>query len=230
LATSNNIIDGSLSPTDFGDVCFNYDKTWFAAHKFAAPTSISELALPKYKGLTVIENPKLSSTGLSFLAATIDVFGSSQWESYWRSLKKNAVKVDNGWEAAYYTDFSGSSGKGTYPIVLSYASSPADEVRSDGQSQTASILDGCFRQTEYAGVLTNAKNPKGAKAIVKYLLGAKFQVTFPQTMYMYPILAGTPIPTAWSNFTQIAPHTYGDRLDFNANRKSWLAKWSAIFE
>jgi thiamine transport system substrate-binding protein len=109
-------------------------------------------------------------------------------------------------------------------------SSPADEVRSDGQSQTASILDGCFRQTEYAGVLTNAKNPKGAKAIVKYLLGAKFQVTFPQTMYMYPILAGTPIPTAWSNFTQIAPHTYGDRLDFNANRKSWLAKWSAIFE
>jgi ABC-type thiamine transport system substrate-binding protein len=49
-------------------------------------------------------------------------------------------------------------------------------------------------------------------------------------MYMYPILAGTPIPTAWSNFTQIAPHTYGDRLDFNANRKSWLAKWSAIFE
>jgi thiamine transport system substrate-binding protein len=230
LATSNNIIDGSLSPTDFGDVCFNYDKTWFEQHKFAAPSSISELTLPKYKGLTVIENPNLSSTGLSFLAATIDVFGSSQWESYWRSLKKNAVKVDNGWEAAYYTDFSGSSGKGTYPIVLSYASSPADEVRSDGQSQTASILDGCFRQTEYAGVLTNAKNPKGAKAIVKYLLGAKFQVTFPQTMYMYPILAGTPIPTAWSNFTQIAPHTYGDRLDFNANRKSWLAKWSAIFE
>jgi thiamine transport system substrate-binding protein len=230
LATSNHIIDGSLSPTDFGDVCFNYDKTWFAQHKFAGPSSISELTLPKYKGLTVIENPNLSSTGLSFLAATVDIFGSSDWESYWRSLKKNAVKVDNGWEAAYYTDFSGSSGKGTYPIVLSYASSPADEVRSNGQSQTASITDGCFRQTEYAGVLKNAKNPKGAKSIVKYLLAARFQSSIPKAMFMYPINAGTPIPTAWSNFTQIATFTYGDKLDLNANRKNWLTKWSAIFE
>jgi thiamine transport system substrate-binding protein len=229
-AMSNHIIDGSLSPTDFGDVCFNYDKTWFAQHKFAAPSSISELTLPKFKGLTVIENPNLSSTGLAFLAATVDIFGNSDWESYWRSLKKNAVKVDNGWEAAYYTDFSGSSGKGSYPIVLSYASSPADEVRSDGQSQTASFTDGCFRQTEYVGVLKNAKNPKGAKAVIKYLLGKKFQSSFPKAMFMYPIVTGTPIPTTWSNFTQIAAHTYGDKLDFNANRKSWLAKWSVIFE
>ena len=230
LATSSSIIDGSLSATDFGDVCFNYDKAWFAKHKFAAPSSISELTLPKYKGLTVLENPNTSSTGLSFLAATVDIFGTSQWEPYWLALKKNAIKVDNGWEAAYYTDFSGSSGKGAYPIVLSYASSPADEVRADGQSQTASIMDGCFRQTEYAGVLKNAKNSAGARAVVKYLLSAKFQASFPATMYMYPIVAGTPIPAAWSSFTQVAPHTYGDKLDLNANRKTWLTKWSAIFE
>lgn len=230
LAASSGIIDGSLSATDFGDVCFNYDKAWFAQHKFAAPSSISELTLPKFKGLTVLENPNTSSTGLSFLAATVDIFGTSGWESYWKNLKKNAVKVDNGWEAAYYTDFSGSSGKGAYPIVLSYASSPADEVRADGQSQTASVLDGCFRQTEYAGVLKNAMNSAGAKAVVKYLLGAKFQASFPQTMYMFPAVAGTAIPDAWKNFTEIAAHTYGDKLDLNANRKSWLAKWSAIFE
>ena len=230
LAKSSHIIEGSLSATDFGDVCFNYDTAWFAKHKFAAPSSISELTMAKYKGLTVLENPNTSSTGLSFLAATVDIFGNSQWEAYWLALKKNAIKVDNGWEAAYYTDFSGSSGKGTYPIVLSYASSPADEVRADGQSQTANILDGCFRQTEYAGVLKNAKNPAGAKAIVKYLLSAKFQASFPAAMYMYPFVAGTPIPSAWSNFAQTAAHTYGDKLDLNANRKTWLTKWSAIFE
>lgn len=230
LATSNHIIDGSLSPTDFGDVCFNYDKSWFTQHKFAAPSSISELTLSKYKGLTVIENPNLSSTGLSFLAATVDIFGSSDWESYWRSLKKNDVKIDNGWDAAYFTDFSGSSGKGSYPIVLSYASSPADEVRGNGESQTASMTDGCFRQTEYAGVLKNARNTKGARAVIKYLLATKFQATFPKAMYMYPMVAGTPIPPAWSNFTLNPSHTYGDKLDFTANRKDWLTKWSAIFE
>ena len=230
LAQNNELIDGSLVPTDFGDVCFNYDKTWFKEHKVAAPTSVTDLTLPKYKGLTVVENPNTSSTGLSFLAASIDKFGDSGWLEYWRSLKANGLKVDNGWEAAYFTDFSGSSGKGKYPIVLSYASSPADEVRADGQSQTASILDGCFRQTEYVGVLKNAKNPEGAAAVIKFLLSAKFQSTFPNSMYMYPIVPNTPIPGSWSKFTQVAEKTYGGNLDFNASRKSWLAAWTEIFD
>ena len=228
LANQNGIIDGALIPTDFGDVCFNYDKFWFAKHKIPAPTSINQLTEPQYKGLSVVENPNLSSTGLSFLAATVGKYGSS-WPNYWQALKTNGVKIDNGWQSAYYTDFSGSSGKGSFPIVLSYGTSPADEIRSNGQSQTSSILDGCFAQTEYVGILKNAKNPAGAKAIIKYLLGPKFQQSFPATMYMFPIIRTTPIPTSWSKFAQIAPTTYGDHLDFAANRKSWLAQWNAIF-
>jgi ABC-type thiamine transport system substrate-binding protein len=46
---------------------------------------------------------------------------------------------------------------------------------------------------------------------------------------MYPQIKGTPIPEQWKKFTQIATRTYGDRLDINANRKSWLAQWTAIF-
>ena len=37
----------------------------------------------------------------------------------------NGVKVDGGWTDAYTVDFSGSSGKGDRPLVVSYASSPA---------------------------------------------------------------------------------------------------------
>jgi thiamine transport system substrate-binding protein len=229
LAKSNGILVGGLTPTDFGDVCFNYDKRWFAAHKVTAPSSVKQLTLPKYKALTVIENPNLSSTGLSFLAASIDLFGANNWKGFWKAMKNNGVKVDSGWEAAYYTDFSGSSGKGKFPIVLSYATSPADEVRADGKSQTVSIMDGCFRQTEYVGVLKGAKNPAGAAAIVKYLTSPKFQATFPTAMYMYPHVNGTPIPASWRKFTRMANVTYGDTLNITANRKSWLAQWSAIF-
>jgi len=229
LATSNNLIDGSLTAIDFGDVCFNYDKLWFANNKIAPPTSVKQLIEPTYKNLTVISNPNTSSPGLSFLAASIEIFGESGWQSYWKSLKKNDVKVSAGWEDAYFVEFSGSSGKGAYPIVLSYASSPADEVRADGQSQTASIMDGCFRQTEYAGVLKNAKNPLGAAAVVKYLLGSKFQSSLPQAMYMYPIVKNTPIPEKWNKFATLATRTYGDTLKIDANRKSWLTQWSAIF-
>jgi thiamine transport system substrate-binding protein len=207
----------------------NYDKSWFAAKGVSVPTSIDQLTQPAYKGLTVVENPNTSSTGLSFLVATVDKFGEAGWANYWRSLKANGVKVDAGWEDAYYTDFSGSSGKGAYPIVLSYASSPAYEVRANGESGTASILDGCFRQTEYAGVLANAKNPAGAKLFVEFVLGDKFQATIPETMYMYPISAKAALPADWAKWAQVADKPLGTKLDINANRKSWLAAWSAIF-
>ena len=229
LALSNHLIDGSLKAIDFGDVSFNYDKLWFANHKIVPPTSVKQLIDPIYKGLTVIENPNTSSTGLSFLAASVQLFGKTGWQSYWKSLKANGVKITAGWEDAYYVDFSGSSGKGAYPIVLSYASSPADEVRANGQSQTASIMDGFFRQTEYAGVLKSAKNPMGATAVIKYLLGPKFQRALPQAMYMYPIAKNTAIPENWKKFTTLAKRTYGDTLNINANRKTWLTQWSAIF-
>ncbi len=229
LATSNELIDGSLTAINFGDVCFNYDKFWFAKQKIAPPTSVKQLIEPTYKGLTVITNPNTSSPGLSFLAASIEIFGESDWQSYWKSLQKNGVKVSSGWEDAYFVDFSGSSGKGAYPIVLSYASSPAAEVRADGQPQTASIMDGCFRQTEYAGILKSAKNPLGAAAVVKYLLSSKFQSALPAAMYMYPIVKDTPLPEKWEKFATLATRTYGDTLNIEINRKLWLTQWSAIF-
>jgi thiamine transport system substrate-binding protein len=229
-ATDAGIIDGKLSPTDFGDVCLNYDQGWFAHRGIVVPQTVSDLTKPLYKNLTVVENPNTSSTGLAFLAASIDKFGASGWQTYWKQLKSNGVKVTDGWETAYYTDFSGSSGRGQYPIVLSYAASPADEVDDDGISRTAVIDDGCFRQTEYAGTLTGTKNPQGTQAVIDYLLSPTFQVTFPIAMYMYPHVPGTVIPATWKKNTSVASHTYGDQLDINANRKEWLKAWSAIFE
>jgi len=229
-ATDAGIIDGELTPTDFGDVCFNYDQEIFMQRKIVPPTSLADLIKPAYRNMTVVENPNTSSTGLSFLAATIDKFGETGWQNYWKQLKANGLKVVDSWETAYYTEFIGSDGKGHYPIVLSYASSPAFEVNARGISRTAIIDDGCFRQTEYAGVLAGAKNPKGAQAVIDYLLSPKFQATFPTAMYMYPIVSDTVIPSAWSKNTSIASRTYGDQLDINKNRKAWLAAWSAIFE
>ena len=229
-AVNSGIIDGTLVPIDYGDVCFNYDKLWFVAHKLAAPTTVDQLLSPTYRHLTVVENPNTSSTGLSFLIATVDKYGSRAWQNYWTKLKANGLKVDDGWEAAYYTDFSGSSGKGDFPIVLSYASSPADEVRSNGQSQTTIIDDACFRQTEFAGVLKGAHNPSAAQAVVDYLQSPKFQATVPTSMYMYPILAGAPLSQNWQKFAQPATHIFGQKLDINAHRQEWLAQWSALFE
>jgi thiamine transport system substrate-binding protein len=177
----------------------------------------------------VVSNPTSSSPGLAFLAATVSVYGETGFEQYWRELKSNGVKVAAGWEDAYFTDFSGSSGKGKFPIVLSYSSSPAFEVRNDGISQTASIDDGCFRQIEYAGVLKNAKNKSAAEKLVKFLTEKTFQQSLPDSMYVYPVDTSVELPEAWAKWAPAATKPVGEELNISANRKTWLDKWSAIF-
>ena len=76
----------------------------------------------------VVESPATSSPGLAFLLGTVAHFGEDGWQSYWTQLKDNGVKVTGGWTDAYTVDFSGSSGKGARPLVVSYASSPPAEV------------------------------------------------------------------------------------------------------
>jgi thiamine transport system substrate-binding protein len=230
IADQNGIIDGNLIEVDFSDVCFNYDRIWFEDRGQSPPVSWRELINPEFQGLTVVTNPQTSSPGLAFLATTVAAFGEDGFESYWKSLAANGVKVAAGWEEAYFTEFSGSSGKGKYPIVLSYCSSPAAEIREDGRSQTVALLDEGFRQTEYVGSLLGAKNPLGAKALIAYLLSESFQNTMPGLMYVYPVNKAAVIPPEWAEFGPAARSTIGADLDLEAGRQIWQAKWSAIFE
>ena len=229
LAASNGIIDGSLTAINYGDVCVNYDRLWFSKNEQAAPANIQDLIKPEFNGLTVVQNPNTSSSGLAFLAATVAVFGERGFKSYWQQLKDNNVKVTAGWEDAYFGDFSGSSGKGAYPIVLSYSSSPAAEVREDGLSQTVALLDSCYRQTEFAGVLAKAKNKSAAQEFVQFLLSQSFQSTLAESMYVYPIDKSVALPEAWQEFAPVTSKPVGGELNLNANREFWLKTWSDIF-
>lgn len=230
IADENGLIGGSLQEVAYSDVCFNFDKLWFEANNLTPPTSWRDLVLPEYAGLTVVSNPLTSSPGLAFLASTVVAFGEDGFEDFWQELKDNQVKVAAGWEEAYFTEFSGSSGAGDYPIVLSYSSSPAAEIRDDGKSQTVALLDECFRQVEYVGVLAGSKNPAGAKALVEFLLDETFQSTMPGLMYVYPVNPEASVPAEWAEFGPPARSTIGQDLAIAPNRDSWQDKWSAIFE
>ena len=237
VAKKNQIVDGSMTAIDYADVCFNYDIAWFKHHGLAAPSTWQELTNSKYRGLTVVENPATSSTGLAFLFATVAQLGVMKlpdgsavgWKVWWKQLAENGLKVDAGWEQAYYTDFSGSSGKGDYPIVLSYSSSPADEVNSDGTPRTASISKDCFRQTEYAGVLAHASNPTGARALIDFMLGKDFQASLPESMYVYPVNITVNVPARWSDIAKPAD-TFVDtsKLNFDKYRTKWIDEWTSI--
>src|SRR5512139_2864619 len=92
-------------PVDWGDVCLNYDKTYFSKNNLLPPQSLDDLLKPEYKNLLVVENPATSSPGLAFLLATIGTYGTDKYLDYWKGLIANSVLVVNDWETAYYTNF-----------------------------------------------------------------------------------------------------------------------------
>ncbi|MCG8916800.1 thiamine ABC transporter substrate-binding protein [Actinokineospora sp. PR83] len=218
-------VDGSgrLTAVDVGDVCVNVDP---AALGGEVPKTFEDLADPKYRDKFVVEDPATSSPGLAFLLGTVAHYGEQGWVDYWGRLKANGVKVVSGWEEAYTQEFSGSSGKGPRPIVVSYASSPSAEVGEDGKARTAALLDTCFRQVEYAGVLNGAKNPEDAKKVLDFLLSEPFQKTVPEKMYVYPAREGVALPDTWTAAAPLPqePATL-PAADIAAQRQRWIEQW-----
>ena len=222
-------------PVDYGDVCINYDKAYFTDHNLAVPQSLEELTRPEYQGLLVVENPATSSPGLAFLLATVKHFGADGYLDYWRSLRANSVVVVDGWETAYYTNFSASSGHGPQPMVVSYASSPAAEViyaeTPLTESPTASILgpDTCFRQIEFVGILAGTQNRALAEEFVDFMLGVHFQEDIPLQMFMSPVNRDANLPEAFIKFAPAAEQPAALSPDMiAANRDQWIANWTEV--
>jgi len=233
VVEGNNVIasNSELVPIDFADICFNVDINYFKSKNLVIPDHWKDLIKPEYKNLTVIENPNTSSTGLGFLVSTFAAFpDDTATSNWWSSLKANGVKVAATWEDAYYADFSGSAGKGKYPIVLSYSSSPADEVDEQGNAKTVALRKDCFRQIEYAAVLRNAKQAKAAQALVEFMQEQIFQSALPGSMYVYPFDENVYLPESWALRAPFAISTIGGDLAIAKNRTAWLTEYNRVFD
>lgn len=224
------LVPGSdaLTPVDIGDVCLNVDHEWFADAGVTEPTSFEDLTEPEYADLTVVSNPATSSPGMAMLVATVGAFGEDGYADYWAQLRDNGLAVTSGWSDAYYVDFSGSEGEGDRPIVLSYSTSPAFEA-ADGadSSPTGALLDTCFRQVEYVGVLEGAENPAGAQAWVDFMLSPEVQAALPESMYVYPVDDAVELPASWVQFAPLSPNPIQvSPEDIAAGRDAWIQTWT----
>ena len=217
--------DGVLTPVDDASVCVNVDDAWFDGHGVEPPASLDDLTDPAYRDLFVTPAATTSSPGMAFLLATIGAYGDG-WTSYWQDLLDNGAKVVKGWEDAYYVDFSYSGGD--RPIVLSYDTSPAYTVKG-GATSTSALLDTCFQQVEYAGVLDGAANPDGAEQVVDWLLSPEVQAALPTSMYVFPVDADAPLPKEWAQFAEAptAPIEVSP-ADIAEHRRDWLTQWTDL--
>ena len=218
-----------LTPIDVGHVCVNVDTTWFDKQGITPPETLADLADPTYEELFVTPGASTSSVGMAFLLATIAEYGE-EWPDYWTSLLDNGTKVVDGWEDAYYGDFTQGGAKGARPIVVSYDSSPAFTVpKGSRTSTTAALLDTCFRQVEYAGVLEGADNPAGAEAVIDWLLSEEVQSSLPTAMYVFPVSDAAEVPADWAEHAvqPDAPLSVSP-ADIADNREQWLTEWTDV--
>jgi thiamine transport system substrate-binding protein len=220
-------------PVDSGYVCVVYDKAYFSSHNLAAPQTLEDLTKPEYKGLLATENPATSSPGLDFLLATVKHFGDPNYLDYWKKLRDNGLVVVDGWETAYYTNFTGQSGNGSQSLVVSYGTDPAYEVMNSttplSDAPVAAVIgpDSCFRQIEFVGILKGTKQPGLAKKFVDFMLSAQFQADIPAQMAVYPVLSNITLPEAFIKFAQIPSQPAVLSYDEIAkNRDAWIQAWS----
>jgi thiamine transport system substrate-binding protein len=223
----------AVTPIDRGDVCLNVDLGWFADRGVVAPGDLADLTDAAYRGLAVVENPATSTPGLAFMLSTIAAFGEG-WKEYWRDLRANDVLVVEGWEQAYYGEFSGAGGgEGDRPIVVSYATSPVAEVVFSeeplDEAPTAAVTDSCYRQVEFAGVLAGTEHPDEAREVIDFLLSRPFQEDVPLRMFVFPVVDDARLPsefTRWAVEPQAPLALPSERVA--AQREAWVQAWTDL--
>jgi thiamine transport system substrate-binding protein len=227
--------DYSVSPVDYGDVCINYDKSFFEQNDLELPSSLEDLTEPRYAGLLVVENPATSSPGLAFLLATIAEYDEGGYLDYWQRLKDNAVVIVNDWETAYYGNFSGSSGQGQQPMVVSYGTSPAAEVifaeTELDEAPTASLVGDnmCYRQIEFVGILNGTQNRALAEKFVDFMLDTSFQEDIPLNMFVFPVNEQAQLPEEFTLHIQSPENPAELPLEqISSNRELWITAWREL--
>ena len=224
----------AVTPIDRGDVCLNVDLGWFAERSLEPPGDIADLTAPAYRGLTVVENPATSTPGLAFMLASIARFGEPGWQDFWRDLRANDALVVDGWEQAYFGEFSGAGGgEGERPIVVSYATSPVAEVVFAEEpldaAPTAAITDSCYRQVEFAGVLAGTEHPAEARKVIDFLLSKPFQEDVPLRMFVFPVRDDAALPEEFARWATEPPAPLTlPPARVAANREGWVRTWTDL--
>lgn len=225
-------LGAALVAVDYGFVTLNYDKAAVAKSGVALPKTLQELALPAYKGWLVTPNPATSSTGYAFLLATISAMGEEGAFAWWAQMRGNGMKVVKGWSEAYYTDFARN--KGAYPLVVSYATSPAAEVFyskekiTDSPTASLNLHGGVFRQVEGVGLVKGGGQREAALKFVDFMRSGPVQQALQTEMWMYPVQADTARAEVMRHAAEPAEFEAPAAQVIASQGAAWVARWTKV--
>ncbi|WP_258084067.1 thiamine ABC transporter substrate-binding protein [Thermococcus thermotolerans] len=209
-----------LTPYDYGYIAINYRKDMVQN----PPKSLEDLTKPEWKGKLIIEDPRTSSPGMAFLLWTIAVYGDD-WLNYWERLKENDVQIVKGWSEAW-----GAFSEGEYPLVLSYATSPAATVYYENNTNVGAVAfsEGNYLQIEGAGIVKGAKNKELAKKFIEFLISEEAQEKLPLNQWMYPVNRNVKLPEVFSYAVKVEEPVTVDPKEIEKNYDLWLKQWTQL--
>jgi len=225
-------LGAALAAVDYGFVTLNYDKAAVAKSGMDLPKTLQDLTLPAYKNWLVTPNPATSSTGYSFMLATISAMGEEPAFAWWAKMRGNGLKVVKGWSEAYYTDFARN--KGAYPLVVSYATSPAAEVfyskEKTHESPTASLnlKGGVFRQVEGVGLVKGGGQRATALKFVDFMRSTPVQEALQTAMWMYPMRAKTTRAEVMRYAAEPTEFEAPTAQVVAGKGAQWVARWTKV--
>lgn len=235
------------TPIDHGYINVNYDIALRQTYSQGElPQTLRELAQREWASKLVVEDPRLSTPGLGFLAITVFAFGTDgdyTYRDYWRDLFGNGALVVDDWTQAYVYHYTGGYGKhnastfiGDRPFVVSYTTSPAVEVLFGAESPPGVSFepaDGVFHQVETIGILKCTKHRALAQAFIDFALTQPYQETIAPEYATYPSIRGVDLPQAFRDHA--TDPSLLPTVPFDAPRDgpmigTWIEDWKTVYQ
>lgn len=183
LNDSENIY---ILPYDYSPFAFIYD----TESSLPVPHCLEDLTNSVYKKKIILMDSRTSTPGLGFENWVNKVYKDDSNE-YLKRLQSSVLTYAPSWSVGY-----GMFMQGEAPLVISYTTSELYHIQEDKTQRYKALEfeDGHILQVEGAAVLKNAKNLKGAKEFVKFLVSLEAQDLILFTQWMYPANKNVVLP------------------------------------
>jgi thiamine transport system substrate-binding protein len=207
-----------ITPFDYGHMALIYDSDVVPD----PPSSFEDLLDPQWEGKLIVEDPRTSSPGLSFLLWTVAAYGDG-FAQYWEGLDSTILTIAPSWSTAYYGMFL----EGEAPMVISYSTSPAYHLAFEGTDRYRGIIfeEGGFLQIEGAGVVNGAPHKELAEKFIDFMISEAFQQELALTQFMMPVNPSVELPDSYSIVETTDDILPLDRASLGESIDGWLLEW-----
>lgn len=184
--------ENRLIPYEHGFITLVYDSEQIDPAD--VPRTFEELVSAQYRDSLIVEDPRTSSPGLSFLLWTIAQRGEDGYIDYWQELMPNVLTITQGWSQAFqlFTD-------GEAPMMVSFSTDHAfDVIVNDSDKLRVLTLDNQAYRTIFGmGVVRGTDQPELARQFLNVVLSPEVQAQLSETEWMIPANQNARVRNVW---------------------------------